>query len=107
MRDNISSESTLERGLAPLPSIRDALPKALVARARHEPYTPGCARAGSREMAARRAWVLSVALGYRATGHAAPFAPARETPSPYRRPVVSDWPFAKRAYRVRTRRSRQ
>ena len=30
----------LERGLASLLSIRDALPKALVARTRHEPYTP-------------------------------------------------------------------
>ena len=38
-RDDISSESTLERELASLLSIRDTLLKALVARTRHEPYT--------------------------------------------------------------------
>lgn len=37
--DDASSESTLERELAPPLSVRDASPKVLIARARHEPYT--------------------------------------------------------------------
>lgn len=36
--DDIGSESTLERGLAPPLSVRDAFPKVLVACTRHEPY---------------------------------------------------------------------
>lgn len=37
--DDVSSEPTLERGLAPLLSVRDASPKVLIARTRHGPYT--------------------------------------------------------------------
>lgn len=37
--DDISSEPTLERGLTPLLSARDAFPKFLITRTGHEPYT--------------------------------------------------------------------
>ena len=78
MSDDIGADSTLEREIAPILSIGDAFPKILITRTRHEPHT----REG--------VLVLNFALGYRATGHAGLFVPARETPSPCGRPVVSD-----------------
>ena len=64
MSDDIGADSTLERGIAPILSIGDAFPKILITRTRHEPHT--------------REGVLVL------------FVPARETPSPCGRPVVSD-----------------
>lgn len=91
MSDDIGADSTLEREIAPILSIGDAFPKILITRTRHEPHTrEGRARAEFREVAAWRVGFWNVALGYRATGHAGLFVPARETPSPCGRPVVSD-----------------
>lgn len=90
MSDDIGADSTLEREIAPILSIGDAFPKILITRTRHEPHTrEGVLVLNSRGgcLAGR---VLNVALGYRATGHAGLFVPARETPSPCGRPVVSD-----------------
>jgi len=70
-------------------------------------YQGGRSRAGPRKVAARRAGVLSAAKGCRATGRAAPFAPAREAPPPYRRPKATDWPFAHQAYRAPSREARR
>ena len=37
--DNVDAPETLERELAPLRAIRDAYPKVLIARTRHDDYT--------------------------------------------------------------------
>ena len=98
MSDDIGADSTLEREIAPILSIGDAFPKILITRTRHEPHT----REGVLVLNFAR-WLLggsspvewcnrfvSFGVGYRATGHAGLFVPARETPSPCGRPVVSD-----------------
>ena len=70
-------------------------------------YQGGRSRAGPREVAARRAGVLSVIRGYRSIGHAGPFAPEWEASPPYRRPKATDWPFAHQAYRAPAREARR
>ena len=76
--DGIGSESTLERELAPLLSVGGRVPEGSYRP--HEAralYPGGRSRAGPREVAARRAGALSVIWGYRSTGHAGSFVPAR------------------------------
>ena len=74
MSDDIGADSTLEREIAPILSIGDAFPKILITRTRHEPHT----REGVLVLNFAR-WLLGGL-----------FVPARETPSPCGRPVVSD-----------------
>ena len=105
--DDISSESTLERELVPLLSVRDAFPKVLVARTRHEPY----AREGVLVLTSRGG--CSASRGSeRHTGIS--LDRARRAVRARTGNAVAVWAaesdrldFAKQAYRARAKRSRQ